>query len=1011
MSLLAPVRFALLRMRAHTQRTLVVAAGIAVAAAVLAMTAVGSVAVQDRAAQRALGALQPSDRSVQAVWSGVPGQSDLSLPQLDRLARAALRPVLGREPFAVAVFRQATWGGVFVNLGAVDGLARWVALRSGRLPAPCTPDNCEVVQIGGAPAAPALPFLHVVGRAAFREGSPLRAYFAATGERRPPILLANGVGGFSRLPLPDADTIARTFGWVVPVAPGSIHAWELPGFGARLDHAQSRLEQATDLFSVSAPTDAIAATRATGRIAGERLLILGGDAAVLLLGFAVLASTRLRRDHLAVRRRLTWLGARRSQILLVAATEVTAITVAATLVGWFVGTGAGALLARHLGASGLLAVEHSVLTGRALAIGCALAALTGLVMLAALRTDAIAFGGVKLTVVDAAALGALGAVLLALARGKADATALAGGGTGVVLLLLPGLVLFVLAVVAARLLAPLLRGVEWTGRRAPARLRLALLSLARSPGRVVLSVVFFVLSVGVALFAIAYRGTLERGEREQAAFAVPAPFVLRESLEQLVTVQEAAPAARYASLGRTTPVLRDSGYVAGGAGRDFTLLALPASELARLDGWRADFSAQTPLELARAIAPAQTPRLRGVALPEDARRLTVPLDVAGDPLGVALVVLNPRGDFSTLSLGQLGRGTHEPTVAVPAAARGGTLVAVRLSFPVIAAFVAGHKESGTGLSVSDAATGVLRLGRLRAGSRVLAPLTNWIGAGGVRNDGGAAHYLLNRAADSILRPSEPLEGNTVPVIASPAVARAAGLDGTLPLHVGNRTVLATVVGVARYFPSVDGQLVVADLPTWLVAANTVEPGTTVPGELWLDAPPVAAQRLARRPFSLLDVTAQQVTAAELRSDPLARGALALLLVTGIVSALLAALGLLLTVVGDLRDESGELYDLEAQGATPRDVQRHLRLRAAIVAVLGLAGGVAAGVVVSALVVSVVTVTAGAGVALPPLRLSIDWRLAGLALAALAIVSVLAILLATRHAYARVSRWRFSEGIE
>jgi putative ABC transport system permease protein len=294
---------------------------------------------------------------------------------------------------------------------------------------------------------------------------------------------------------------------------------------------------------------------------------------------------------------------------------------------------------------------------------------------------------------------------------------------------------------------------------------------------------------------------------------------------------------------------------------------------------------------------------------------------------------------------------------------------------------------------------------------VLPPLDGWIGTGGVHNNAGNVRYLLNRAADSILRPHEPLEGGILPVIASPAIARAAGIDGTLPLHVGNRTVLAEVVAVARYFPSVDGPLVVADLPTWLVAANTAEPGTTVPSELWLDAPATAAQRLASRPFSVLDVVSQRATAAELQSDPLARGALALLLVTGTVAALLAAVGLLLTVVGDLRDESGELYDLEAQGATPRDLRRHLRLRAGIVAVLGLAGGVAAGAVVSALVVSVVTVTAGAGVSLPPLLLVVDWQVAGLALAALALVSVLAVLLATRNAYERVARWRFSEGIE
>jgi hypothetical protein len=1001
-SLLVPVRFALLRIRAHAQRTLVVALGIAIAAAVLAMTSVGSVAVQDRAAQQAIGALQPSDRAVQAVWSGVPGQSDLSLPALDRLARSALLPVLHQEPFAVGVFRQATWGGAFVNLGAVDGLSRWLVLRSGKLPAPCTPTRCELVQIGGAPAAPKLSFLHVVGRATFRPGAPLSAYFAATGQRRPPILLANGVLGFSHTPLPDAESIARTYGWIVPLGPRSLHSWELPGFNARLDRAQSRLELATDLFTVAGPTDAIATTRATGRVAGQRLLILGGDAAVLLLGFAVLASTRLRRDQLAVRRRLTWFGARRSQILLVTATEVISITIAATIAGWAAGTGAGALLARHLGAPGALAVQHSVLTGRALAIGAALAAVTALVMLAALRTDAIAVGGLRLTAADMAALGALGAVLLALARGKADAGALAGGGTGVVLLLLPGLVLFVLAVVAARVLAPLLRLVEWTGRRASPSLRLALLSLARSPGRVVLSVVFFTLSIGIALFAVAYRATLERGEREQARYAVPAPFVLQESLTQLVSVQGAATAKQYASLGHVTPVLRDSGYVAGGAGRDFTLLALPSPAIARADGWRNDFADQTPSELARAVAPAQSPHLRGIALPAGATRLSVPLTVDGDPLGIALVVLDRRGDFSTLSLGELPRGSRTVSVGIPPAARGGRLVAVRLSFPVIAAFVAGHKESGTGLSVSDAATGVLHLG---------LPLGRWIGSGGVRNDRGAIHYLLNRAADSILRPHEPLENQPVPVIASPALARAASPGTTLPLHVGNRTIEAEIVAVARHFPSIDGDLVVADLPTWLVAANTVEPGTTTASELWLDAPPAAARRLAQRPFSLLDVASQRATASALRSDPLARGSLALLLVTGIVAAMLAAVGLLLTVVGDLRDESGELFDLEAQGATPRDLRRHLLLRAAIVGALGVGGGIAAGAIVSALVVSVVTVTAGAGIALPPLRLTVDWRVAGIGLAALAAVSALAVLLAARNAYERVSRWRFAEGIE
>jgi len=84
---LVPVRYALLRLRLRAPHTLLVGFGIAVGAAVLAMTAVGSAAVQDRAVQRALAQLQPSDRAIQAVWSGVP-------------ARAERGAAAGRDPTA-----------------------------------------------------------------------------------------------------------------------------------------------------------------------------------------------------------------------------------------------------------------------------------------------------------------------------------------------------------------------------------------------------------------------------------------------------------------------------------------------------------------------------------------------------------------------------------------------------------------------------------------------------------------------------------------------------------------------------------------------------------------------------------------------------------------------------------------------------------------------------------------------------------------------------------------------
>jgi len=977
--LLVPIRYAVLRLRTHAPQTLVVAAGIAVGAAVLAMTAVGSASVQDRAVQRALAELQPSDRAIQAVWSGVPAQSDLTYPQLDRLARSAVQPILGQRPFGVIVFRQATWGGAFVNLGAVDGLSRWLDVRSGRLPRSCSPSSCELIQIGGAPAAPKLPFLHVVGRAAFKPGAPLSTYFGGGGEKRPPILLADGVLGFERTPLPDAPLIARSYGWVVPVAPRSIHDWELASLGTRLERAQARLEQESDIFTIAAPTDTISAIRATSRVAGERLLILGGDAAVLLLGFAILASTRLRRDHRNVRQRLTWAGARRSQIFLVGATEVVGITLVASLAGWLLGTGAGALLARHLGSPGGPVVGHSILTLRTLWIGIALAGLTAAAMLAALRADSISFGGLRLGVADVAALGALAAVLLALARGKADTSALTdGGGTGVLLLLLPALVLFVLGVAAARLLAPALRLLEWAARRGTAPVRIALLSLARSPGEVLLTVVFFVVSIGIAVFAIAYRATLVQGEGEQARYAVPAPFLLREDLGRLVTVQEAPPPQRF----HTASVVRESGFVSGSGGRDFTLLALPARSIAAIDGWRSDFSSQSPRELARLLQPRGTPALRGVRL--SGSRLTLPLTITGDRIGITAIVENRRGDFTPLHLGEHGAGRYAPTAQIPAEARGGRLVALRLSFPVVSAYVAGHRDAETSLSVSDASIGTLRLGPRFAG---------WFGTNGIRVDGEILRYVVNRAADSIVRPREPLEGEPVPIVASPAIGRAAGPSGIVPLHAENHDIAPRVVATTRYFPSVEGDAVVADLPTWLTAANTLEPGVATPSELWVDAPPSAASTFARLP---LEVVSQAQRERDVHGDPVARGSIALLVVTAVVGLALAGVGLLLTVLGDLRDERGALFDLETQGATPAQLRRHVLLRAAVVGLLGLGGGIAAGAIVGALVVAVVTVTAGAGSALPPLALAFDWWVVAAALAALAVVAAAASTAAARR---------------
>jgi len=954
-----PVSLALVRLRAAPGRALLVALGIAAGAAMLALAAGGSAAVRDRAVAEELGRIGPSEASLQVVWSGVPAQAAVPVGTLDADARRALTSVVHGRPFGVSLFRQASFGGAFVNLGGVDGLARWIRLRSGRLPRACTPRLCELVLVDGAGAVPHLPYLRVVGRGTLARDAPLRAYFGARGAaRRPPLLLAEGALALGRVPLPDADLIARTYGWVLPIAPGSVHDWEIPSLAHRVDVANVRLGAVDPVFSVAAPLDALASVHAKARVAGQRLLLVGGDVAVLLLAFAVLAAARLRRDVGNARRRLTWAGARWSQLATFTAVEASVVAVAAVCAGWAAGTGFAALLARSLGAEAGPVLAHSVLSGRGAVLAAGLAVGAAVVVVASLRAELASFGTRTLTTADIAAIGAVGAVLLAVARGDTSADAV-GGGTGVFLLLLPPLVVFAAAVAFARLLAPGLRAL---GRaRGPLPLRLAAVSLARRGGTALVASAFLVVSVGVALFAVTYRATLERGQRDQAAFAVPADYVLSEDLERLVTVQQIAP-DRFAGLGDSVSAVRASGDLRG---RGVTVLGLPERSLPELRGWR---DAPKP-DLLRALGPSA--RLRG--FDPRSRRLALPVTVSGGPVTLVLDVLKPRGDFAVVPLGTAANGTRVLHARVPA---GGRVVAIGLSLPTIAAFLAGHRESGTTLSVSNASRGMLKLG---------APFSHWIGTGGVSVTDGEIHYVVNRAAVSLLRPRQPTDGVPVPVLATPSLA---ALGDVLSLTVNDAPLTVEVVGTTRYVPSISGDAIVADRDRVATAVNAARPGALVPNEVWvLHEGPQAAALLQRDPLDRLAVTSHAARLHELRADPLARGTLALLSVTALAALVLALVGLLLTVVTDLRDESGELFDLRAQGVSTRELRRYLRVRSSLVAIAGVAGGVATGAILVTLVSSVVAVTAGATTPLPPLVVSLDWPLLALGCAAFAVVAV------------------------
>ncbi len=1013
---LFPLRLAGLRLLRRGGRATLVALGIGTGAALLAAVLAGSLVAQDLGLERATARLAPTDRAVRVVWGGIGSGAENRLASVDRTARDALRP-LGGAPVRAMLFRQSIARGRLFDLGAVDGLRRFVRVASGRLPATCRPDRCEVVQLGGSGPLPRLQGLNLVrvGRASLESTLPLgqlvtretyagvlssslRYHTAST----PPLLLAEGVTGLASAPV--LAPTYRSYAWTAPLEPGRVHPWSIDAFAARVTQARSQLAAVSLAYDLTAPVTELRQADEEGRVAGRRLLLIGGEAAALLLAFAVLAAAGMRRDAEAEWRRLTWHGARRWQLALVSGAEVLTVAVIGVALGWAAGSGVGALVADRAGVPAGGVLRHSIVSARGFGIAAALAVAAAAVVLLSLRVTAARLGALTVTPVDAAAVGAMIAVVVALARGAADQSELAGErGTGAVLLVLPALIAFVAAVVFARTLAPALRLLERRSRGAPVPVRLAALSLARNPGRAEVAVAFLVVSLGLSLFAAAYRGTLERGQRDQAAFVAPTDFLLREDLTQLVPVRRVASADTLRQLGasQALPVIRLSGNVRRLEGsRGLQLLGVPADGLTSLR-WRSDYASRPPEELARLLRPKSSVALHGLRLPQRARELSLPAHGRGDELAVRAFVVAEDGHARGLGLGTTGAKLLH--ARIPADVRGGLLVSLTLELTNTGL----HGVPNGGANAAAVAQGTLELGPLRAGQASL-PFHDWTGTGGISGAGRRLRYLVTGENVARFRARQPTDERPVPVVASPRLAAAAGPGGILPLEVGSGRIVTRVVATAERLPTIDGDAVLADEATAATALAAEAPGQGVAGEVWLEGPARLEQALRRPPFDALELVSRRTVLADLRSEPLARGTLLTLAGAALVALALALVGLLLGVIADLRDDRGELFDLEAQGAEPKMLRRHLGLRSGLLAGFGLAGGIATGALLAALVVALVTLTAGAGRAEPPLVLGLDWPLLLLAVLAYAVLAAAVVALAARRAFRADVAGRFAE---
>ena len=1000
------------RLRRRDSGALVTVVGLAVATAVLAGVLAGTTIATDRSTAQAIEAIPASGRSVRAVWFGIPGDASERLDVLDRAVDDAFDGVGLDGPTPLVLFRESTVAGRYVGITAVDGLAPHVILRSGRLPRTCTPERCEVLRLRGRGAIPNVEGLRLVevGTAALRSRqlygdfiSSTDAAVATAGRSRelgetaeyhrpppPPLVVAEG-----RAALESSPALARTYrtyAWVWPVNPGNPRLWEVDDLVTRTERARTELA-AQSSFDVIAPVEELRAAERAANVAGTRLLLVGGEGAALLLAFTVLAARGMRRDLEAARRRLTWFGARRWQLALLGGGESAAVALAGTLGGWLVGIAAAAVASWIAGAPAADILRESVLSPR----GFGLAAATALVA-AALVWVTVSLRpreGARLGALDLVAIAALLVTGIALLGGVANEDQLARGeGSALLLLLLPGLIAVAAAILVARIFPAAARW--WADRRrGGVAARLAAVGLARGPGAAVATVAFLTIAFALALLAEGYRATLSRADSEQAAFRVPLDVVVREDLQNLVRVFDAAPLSRFRDVagegGSAYPVLRVSSS-AGRAERvtGVTVLGLDGNAIRDIGVWRSEWAAgESTDELASMVEPGRDVALRGHALPDG----RIVLGVSPGIVSYAAIIRLGDGSFRRIELGDAD--SHEPRTLRARAPRDARLVRLQIVPP--RRLIERGADAGNGFVATVRLSGPLAM-----------QIRDWEGEGGVvttSTPGGLeARVSLTLQRDAFLRAGQATDGSPPSVLVTPRLAAlAGGIGGILPLQVAGETVLVQVAGIVERFPGSTGETVVGDRVELGTAINTAAPGGARENEVWLDVAPenveAAAHTLQRPPFRALDATVRADVEAEARRDPLARGTLLALIGSALVALILASLGLALAVRADLRDDRGEHYDLEAQGSSPSFLRRVVRVRAATLSVVGLAAGIATGLGLLVFVTRVVSVTARGGIAEPPLAVVVDPALVAAGIGLFALLASLLVGGATRRAFA------------
>ncbi len=968
-----PLMLILARARRHPGRWLLPLSGIVVAVAFAAGIAAEGVIAGDQGARARLAGLSALERTVRVTWQGpvTPAVADRARGLLHGLG-------LGPET-EVTLLGPVRLSGVVVRPAAISPLGRWLP---GAPAAACRATSCPVVLAGGGRAPSVLSAagvrLRVVGSEPLRSSVPLA--FAPAIDGPWPVLVTGDVGGLDAVP--GLGGVYRTHTWLAPLRTSRLHSWQLAALEQRLARAQASLDATSGQLSLTAPFDGLAAARSQSRAASKRLLLVGGAALASIVLFIVFAAGGLRIEQRAEVQRLLAAGARAGQATVFVVGEGAWICLIGLLIGAGAGIVAAAVLAGAAGepVGGVLA--HGLLTLPAL---IALAA--GWVAATALMSAiTLAHPG---RLLDLLAIAAVSVLIAGLSLGS-------GSGRGWTLLLAP-LCCLAAAVGLVRLAEPGLQALERLARRGPVTARLALVGLARAPGLPSLAIAFVAVSVGLGGFALAYRATLLRGAADQAADRVPLDALV-SSGDGSTTPLELAPLPRWRSLARgpVLPVRTTTAiYPDGSSSATVPALGVPAEGLSLIHGWRSSYGRSSLSALARRLRPAGPARTPGPVVAAGTRRLSVAVDSPGLAVEVTADLRDARGAVRrVLSGAPLPPGRWE-------------LEALELSEPSGVEITNGHQNAENPAAATQSATR-LTLGPVReldASGRVIATvgIASWRGVGAaavVRATPARAVRVRFQTSGiaGVIRPVQPTDAAPVAILADPRTAAAAGPGGRISMTIDDLPVNVRVVGVIRHFPSVpagSAGFVVADQSLLSAALDSQLPGQGLADQLWIESPRPGALRAFLRTGPLSSLFRTDIE-RQLRDTPIARGVLRALVAAAAVSGALSVLGMLLALIGSLRDPHVE-RDLEEQGMGPRLLRTELRARFVLASALGAVAGFLIALLLTIVAVSSVSAAVGDPHPQPPLVTVVPWgELAAWTFGAVAILTLAGLLATARR---------------